>query len=185
MTLRILGARVMGLVLATELSARGHAVELVDPAPTPGPHACSWWAGGMLAPYCEAESATPAVLQHGLGAAGWRDRHTGMVRRTRRPLAVMPLGDHCRIGASSNVDSALTRFGHAKAPLFGEAACVCYNCVIWLIGQDTRNTCLCIKRAVHETSALRADRVTGTTLCSIGSEASVEVLQNLLKRSRS
>jgi len=81
MTLRILGAGVMGLVLATELSARGHAVELVDPAPTPGPHACSWWAGGMLAPYCEAESAAPAVLQHGLGAADWWDRHTGMVRR--------------------------------------------------------------------------------------------------------
>ena len=81
MTLRILGAGVMGLVLATELTARGHAVELVDPAPAPGPHACSWWAGGMLAPYCEAETAGQAALRHGLASADWWDRHTGMVQR--------------------------------------------------------------------------------------------------------
>ncbi|AMY69594.1 NAD(P)-binding protein [Frigidibacter mobilis] len=44
MTLRILGAGVMGLALATELSARGHAVELVDPAPRPAP--CLFLVGG-------------------------------------------------------------------------------------------------------------------------------------------
>ncbi|MFV0299288.1 MAG: FAD-dependent oxidoreductase [Paracoccus sp. (in: a-proteobacteria)] len=78
--IRILGAGVMGLALATELTARGHAVDLVDPRPTPGPHGCSWWAGGMLAPFCEGESAEEPVERHGLAAIGWWDRHTGAVR---------------------------------------------------------------------------------------------------------
>jgi len=79
MTIRILGAGVMGLAIATELSTRGHAVELVDPQPAPGPHACSWWAGGMLAPYCERESAEEPVERHGLAAIDWWHRHTGCV----------------------------------------------------------------------------------------------------------
>ena len=49
-TVTIRGAGVVGLCVATELMARGVPVTLRDPAPAPGPHACSWWAGGMLAP---------------------------------------------------------------------------------------------------------------------------------------
>ena len=79
--IRILGAGVMGLAIATELTARGHAVELVDPLPTPGPHGCSFWAGGMLAPYCERESAEEPVERHGLIAIDWWDRHAGGVSR--------------------------------------------------------------------------------------------------------
>lgn len=80
-SIRILGAGVMGLAIATELTARGHAVELVDPQTAPGPHACSWWAGGMLAPYCERESAEEPVERHGLAAIDWWDRHAGGVER--------------------------------------------------------------------------------------------------------
>ena len=79
--IRILGAGVMGLVIASELAARGHAVELVDPEAAPGPHACSWWAGGMLAPYCERESAEEPVERLGLTAIDWWDRHAGGVSR--------------------------------------------------------------------------------------------------------
>lgn len=79
--IRILGAGVMGLALATELAARGHQIELVDPAASPGPHGCSWWAGGMLAPYCEGESAEEPVERLGLGAIDWWDRHAGGVSR--------------------------------------------------------------------------------------------------------
>lgn len=79
--IRVLGAGVMGLVIATELTTRGHGVELVDPAGAFGPHACSWWAGGMLAPYCEGESAEAPVERHGLTAIDWWERHTGMINR--------------------------------------------------------------------------------------------------------
>ncbi|KGJ04388.1 glycine oxidase [Paracoccus halophilus] len=67
----ILGAGVMGLAIASELASRGIMPRIIDPAGGPGPHGCSWYAGGMLAPHCEAESAEPAVLHHGLKAAEW------------------------------------------------------------------------------------------------------------------
>lgn len=81
MTIRIKGAGVMGLVMATELTERGHKVEIVDPAAGLGSHACSWWAGGMLAPFCEAESTDEAVERHGISAIDWWDHHSGSVVR--------------------------------------------------------------------------------------------------------
>ena len=67
----ILGAGVMGLAIASELAGRGLSPRLIDPAGKPGSHACSWRAGGMLAPFCEAESAEPVVLRLGRNAAAW------------------------------------------------------------------------------------------------------------------
>lgn len=81
MNIRIKGAGVMGLVMATELTQRGHKVEIIDPADKLGPHACSWWAGGMLAPFCEAESTVEAVERHGIPAITWWERHSETVVR--------------------------------------------------------------------------------------------------------
>lgn len=67
----IRGAGIVGLCVATELVARGVAVTLRDPAPEPGAHACSWWAGGMLAPFCEGFSAEEPVVRLGQEAADW------------------------------------------------------------------------------------------------------------------
>jgi glycine oxidase len=77
----VLGAGVAGLSVAAELADRGAAVTLLDRGGGPGPHACSWWAGGMLAPFCEGESAEEPVVRLGQEAAGWWDRHAGTVRR--------------------------------------------------------------------------------------------------------
>lgn len=77
----ILGAGVMGLAVATELATRGHPVALADPALGPGRHGCSWWAGGMLAPFCEFESAEEPVLRHGRAAIDWWESHAGGVSR--------------------------------------------------------------------------------------------------------
>ncbi|MEI4469997.1 FAD-dependent oxidoreductase [Frigidibacter sp. MR17.24] len=71
MKAHILGGGVMGLCTAVELAGRGIEVSLHDPAPAPGPHACSWWAGGMLAPFCEGETAEEPVVRLGQRAAGW------------------------------------------------------------------------------------------------------------------
>lgn len=81
MNIRIKGAGVMGLVIATELTQRGHKVEIIDPAENLGPHACSWWAGGMLAPFCEGESTEEAVERYGIRAIDWWDQHSGSVVR--------------------------------------------------------------------------------------------------------
>ncbi|MEM8755406.1 MAG: FAD-dependent oxidoreductase, partial [Pseudomonadota bacterium] len=67
----VIGAGVAGLCAAAELTARGAAVRLIDRKPAPGPHACSWWAGGMLAPGCEGESAEEPVVRLGRDAADW------------------------------------------------------------------------------------------------------------------
>ncbi|SNT74372.1 FAD-dependent oxidoreductase [Paracoccus seriniphilus] len=67
----VLGAGVAGLCVATELTRRGAAVQLVDPAGPAGQHACSWWAGGMLAPDCEGETAEEPVVRLGREAEGW------------------------------------------------------------------------------------------------------------------
>ncbi|HAW48334.1 MAG TPA: FAD-dependent oxidoreductase [Roseovarius sp.] len=67
----IRGAGIVGLCVATELMARGVAVTLRDPAPEPGAHGCSWWAGGMLAPFCEGMTAEEPVVRLGQQAADW------------------------------------------------------------------------------------------------------------------
>lgn len=71
----ILGAGVLGLAIASELADRGQRPRIIDPSGGPGPHGCSWWAGGMLAPHCESESAEPVVVRLGLDAADWWANH--------------------------------------------------------------------------------------------------------------
>ena len=77
----ILGAGVCGLAVAAALHGRGAEVRVVDPAGAPGEHACSWWAGGMLAPECEGMSAEPEVVRQGRRAADWWARQGAEVRR--------------------------------------------------------------------------------------------------------
>lgn len=71
MKVTVLGGGVMGLCAAVQLAGRGADVVLHDPAGAPGPHHCSWWAGGMLAPFCEGETAEEPVGRLGQGAAAW------------------------------------------------------------------------------------------------------------------
>ncbi len=72
MKVLIRGAGVTGLTLAHELSSRGADVTVVDARRQIAGNA-SWQAGGMLAPWCERESAEEAVLTLGRGAADWWD----------------------------------------------------------------------------------------------------------------
>ncbi|AAV93377.1 FAD-dependent oxidoreductase [Ruegeria pomeroyi] len=77
----VIGAGVAGLTVATEMVARGARVQVFDPGGPPGPHGCSWWAGGMLAPWCEYENAEEPVLRLGQQAIGWWEQHTTVTRR--------------------------------------------------------------------------------------------------------
>ena len=76
----IYGAGVAGLCLARELSARGAQVALYDPNPHPGQGSCSWWAGGMLAPDCEGETAEDCIVTAGRKAADWWQKRAGNVQ---------------------------------------------------------------------------------------------------------
>src|SRR5690606_38942116 len=101
----ILGAGVMGLCIATELAARGILPRIIDPAGKPGSQACSWRAGGMLAPSCEAESAEPAVLRLGLDAADWWQANGAEVIR-RGTLVLAPSRDRAELDRFARLTQA-------------------------------------------------------------------------------
>lgn len=77
----VVGAGVAGLCVATELITRGAKVQIFDPGGAPGPHNCSWWAGGMLAPWCEYENAEEPVLRLGREAIDWWADKTTITRK--------------------------------------------------------------------------------------------------------
>ncbi len=64
----VLGCGVAGLCVATLLAERGLDVEVIE---NEARQPASWFAGGMLAPWCESESAPPAVIELGQHAAAW------------------------------------------------------------------------------------------------------------------
>lgn len=71
----ILGNGVSALCVATLLAERGEKLEVITSDHQPA----SWCAGGMLAPWCEAESAPEEVIVWGQhSAAWWADRIPGV-----------------------------------------------------------------------------------------------------------
>jgi glycine oxidase len=86
----IIGAGVTGLCLATELAERDVPLRIIDRHGPPAAHSCSWWAGGMLAPFCEGETAAEPVVRFGREAADWWQRHD--VKVTRNGSLVVALG---------------------------------------------------------------------------------------------
>jgi glycine oxidase len=81
MRVAVIGAGIAGLACALELAERGAAVEVYERAAQPGTGGCSWFAGGMLAPWCERESAEPLIAQLGEESLPWWQRHfPGTVR---------------------------------------------------------------------------------------------------------
>ena len=71
----VVGAGVAGLCCALELSLRGMDVEVVDRGRALGDGACSWMAGGMLAPWCERATTDEAVARLGAPSIDWWRRH--------------------------------------------------------------------------------------------------------------
>ncbi len=77
MKISVIGGGVVGLCVATVLAERGQEVTLFERAEAPGPASCSWWAGGMLAPWCEGESAEEPVVRLGRDAISWWSERVG------------------------------------------------------------------------------------------------------------
>jgi glycine oxidase len=98
MKVRVLvkGTGVAGFTVAYELARRGVAVEVADISDMPG-RGASWFAGGMLAPWCERESADESVLSLGQGALDWWDEaQPGLVVRNGT-LVVAQARDHAEL----------------------------------------------------------------------------------------
>ncbi|TCL68387.1 glycine oxidase ThiO [Rhizobium sp. BK251] len=120
MRILVKGAGVAGLTAAHELAARGAEVTVVDPRPGFG-HAASWFAGGMLAPWCEREGAEERVLLRGRDAADWWDAVLpGEVQR-KGTLVVAPPRDAAELRRFASRTSGYEWLGETEIAMLEPA----------------------------------------------------------------
>lgn len=90
MRVLIRGAGVAGLTAAHTLSQSGHDVTVAEARGAVG-FGASFYAGGMLAPWCEGESADPQVVEYGrMSIDWWDDAVPGLVRRNGTLVVAPP-----------------------------------------------------------------------------------------------
>ena len=79
-SITVAGAGILGIWQALTLAKAGHKVRILEASGAPFVNAASRWAGVMLAPDCEAESAPAVVRDLGREAmALWRAAYPGIV----------------------------------------------------------------------------------------------------------
>jgi glycine oxidase len=79
-SIAVVGAGIIGLWQAYVLARDGHRVRLIEQSAAPFTRASSRWAGVMIAPECEAESAPHIVRDLGRGGLGlWRSTYPGTI----------------------------------------------------------------------------------------------------------
>src|SRR6266481_1971113 len=70
----VIGAGIAGAWHALLFAQAGRAVTLHERSDATMTQSTSYWAGGMLAPYCEAEASEPVIVRLGLRSLDlWRD----------------------------------------------------------------------------------------------------------------
>lgn len=91
----IAGAGLAGLATAYELLGHGADVRIYERGPGPGQASVARFAGGMLAPWCEYESAEEEVITLGSRAADWWAKITPVHRRGT--LVMAPARDRAEL----------------------------------------------------------------------------------------
>lgn len=91
----VAGAGIVGLTAAFELARRGVTVDVFERRGGPG-EGCSFHAGGMIAPWCERESAEPVVTELGIEGLDFWTR-TMPVAARNGSLVVAPPRDRADV----------------------------------------------------------------------------------------
>ena len=91
----IAGAGLAGLACAHELLQAGAKVQIFEQGPGPGAASVARYAGGMLAPWCERESAEEEVITLGRRACDWWAKITPVHRRGT--LVMAPARDRAEL----------------------------------------------------------------------------------------
>lgn len=91
----IAGAGLAGLASALELARAGARVRVYEAGSEIGSQSVARFAGGMLAPWCERESAEEDVITLGATAADWWDKITPVTRKGT--LVVAPPRDQAEV----------------------------------------------------------------------------------------
>ena len=97
----ILGSGVSGLCVAQLLAECGEDLEVIEDQQCA---TASWLAGGMLAPYCEGESAPPEVVSLGQHALAWWQQRVPDVQQYGT-LVVAPARDQQELRVFANKTS--------------------------------------------------------------------------------
>lgn len=78
----IIGGGVAGFVTALSLQDAGYDVRLYEKTRSLTDATCSWFAGGMIAPWCERDGADDPVRDRGVEALlWWADHYDGVVQK--------------------------------------------------------------------------------------------------------
>ncbi|MBZ9798778.1 glycine oxidase ThiO [Mesorhizobium sp. ES1-4] len=143
----IRGAGVAGLTLAHELAMRGADVTVVEKRREIAGNA-SWQAGGMLAPWCERESAEEAVLTLGRAAADWWDAALpGHVSR-RGTLVLAPARDTGELERFGRRTSAFSQLGVSEIAVLEPALAGRFGRGLYFAGEahlDPRKALLALR----------------------------------------
>lgn len=110
----VIGAGVAGLTAATALSERGAQVTVYERSHALGQDACSWLAGGMLAPYCERDGADELVSERGRMALDWWPHHVPAIKQCGS-LVVTAARDRAELARFASRRKAI--YGWMRAPL--------------------------------------------------------------------
>jgi len=124
----VIGAGVAGLCAAYALSCAGLTPRLIDRSGAPGAHGCSWWAGGMLAPFCEGAQSEPAIVAHGQAAAAFWSEVTAVTQRGTLVVALQrDLGELDRFSRRTSGHSRVTDIAALEPELAHHSAALFYE----------------------------------------------------------
>jgi len=116
-SVHVIGSGISGLSCAYALQTAGCAVTLTTASNGPDDNCCSWWAGGMLAPFCEQESAEPLIGK--LGAESmtfWQklSKQTELTYHANGTLVVAPPRDQSMLRSFERLTEKGERVDHQQ-----------------------------------------------------------------------